>query len=229
MSREVKTLKNVGKYKIQHSENYQHGPNTIVTYLNNETMPMLMAMIVATLIMVVAVILFTRYLYETADSRKIKRIIKKYSGAYEREVIFSNGIGGYFFIDYLIRLPSRILALNLQKIEGYVFGGENIELWTLVENNKSTKFKNPLEDVNLFVKQVADQLTFDGFMARVLFDSRSKFPKGVPEGVLQLASFRESMAAWAGEKPVAEETNKAWDKLSILLAQSRERYNKETG
>ena len=184
-------------------------------------MPMLMAMIVATLIMVIAVILFTRYLYKTADSRKIKRIIKKYSDAYEREVIFSNGIGGYFFIDYLIRLPSKILALNLQKIEGYVFGAENIELWTLVENNKSTKFKNPLEDVNLFVKQVADQLTFDGFMARVLFDSRSKFPKGVPEGVLQLASFRESMAAWAGEKPVAEETNQAWDKLSILLAQSR--------
>ena len=192
-----------------------------MTYLNNENIPMLMGMIVATIIMAVAVILFARYLYKTADSRKIKRIIKKYSAAYEREVIFSNGIGGYFFIDYLIRLPSRILALNLQKIEGYVFGGESIELWTLVENNKSTKFKNPLEDVNLFVKQVADQLTFDGFMARVLFDSRSKFPKGVPEGVLQLASFRESMAAWAGEKPVAEETNKAWDKLSILLAQSR--------
>lgn len=191
---------------------------------------MLMAIIVATIILVIAVILFARYLYKTADSRKIRRIIKKYSDAYVREVIFSNGIGGYFFIDYLILLPGRILALNLQKIEGYVFGGENIELWTLVENNKSSsKFKNPLEDVNLFVKQVADQLKFDGFMARVLFDSRSKFPKGMPEGVLQLASFRESMTAWAGEKPVAEATNKAWDTLSMLLAKSRESYNKETG
>ena len=196
-----------------------------MTYLNNENIPMLMGMIVATIIMAVAVILFARYLYKTADSRKIKRIIKKYGDAYVREVIFSNGIGGYFFIDYLILLPGRILALNLQKIEGYVFGGENIELWTLVENNKSSKFKNPLEDVNLFAKQVADQLKFDGFMARVLFDSRSKFPKGVPEGVLQLASFRESMSAWAGEKLVAEATNKAWDQLSILLAESRERYN----
>ncbi|MDO8412567.1 MAG: nuclease-related domain-containing protein [Gallionellaceae bacterium] len=192
-------------------------------------MPMLIGMIVATIIMVTAVILFARHLYKTADSRKIKRIIKKYSAAYEREVILSNGIGGYFFIDYLILLPSRILALNLQKIEGYVFGAERIELWTLVENNKSTKFKNPLEDVNLFVKQVADQLKFDGFMARVLFDSRSKFPKGVPEGVLQLASFRESMTAWAEEKLVAEATNKAWDELSILLAESRERCKKETG
>ncbi len=200
-----------------------------MTYLNNENMPMLMGVIVATIIMVIAVILFARYLYRTADSRKIKWIIKKYSDAYERGVIFSNGIGGYFFIDYLILLPGRILALNLQKVEGYIFGGESIELWTQVENNKSSKFKNPLEDVHLFVQQVADQLKFDGFVARVLFDSRSKFPKGVPEGVLQLANFRESMTAWAGEKPVAEATNKAWDKLSILLAESRERYNKETG
>ena len=192
-------------------------------------MPMLMGTIVATIIMVIAVILFTRYLYKTADSRKIKRIIKKYGDAYEREVIFSNGIGGYFFIDYLVLLPGRILALNLQKIEGYVFGAESIELWTLVKNNKSSKFKNPLEDVNLFVKQVADQLKFDGFVARVLFDRRSKFPKGVPEGVLQLASFRENMTAWAREKPMTEATNTAWDKLSILLAESRESYNKETG
>jgi hypothetical protein len=200
-----------------------------ITYLYNENMPMLIGMIAATIIMVIAVILFARYLYKTADSRKIKRIIKKYSDAYEREVVFSDGIGGYFFIDYLILLPGRILALNLHKVEGYVFGGESIELWTQVENNKSTKFKNPLENVNLFVQQVADQLKFDGFIARVLFDSRTKFPKGVPEGVLQLANFRESMAAWAREKPVAEAAKKAWDKLSILVAESRESYNKEAG
>jgi hypothetical protein len=63
----------------------------------------------------------------------------------------------------------------------------------------------------------------------VLFDSKSEFPKGVPEGVLQLASFKESMTAWAGETHLAEATNQAWDKLSALLAESRERYNKEAG
>lgn len=188
-----------------------------------------MGMLAATIIIVIAAILFARYLFKTADSRKIKRVIKKYSNAYERDVIFPDGIGGYFFIDYLILLPCRILALNLHKGEGYVFGGENIELWTQVENNKSTKFKNPLEYVELFVKHAADQLKFDGVTARVLFDNRSEFPKGVPEGVLQLANFKESMAAWAGEKPVAEAANKAWDKLSAPLAESRENYKKETG
>jgi hypothetical protein len=139
-------------------------------------MPMLMGVIAAIVIMVIAVILFVRYLYKTADSRKIKRIIKKYSDAYEREVVFSNGIGGYFFIDYLILLPRRILALNLKTLEGYVFGGENIELWTQVESNKSAKFKNPLEDVKLFVKQAADQLKFDGFMA-----AKPRSPKACPK------------------------------------------------
>ena|GEM_PF-4014472 len=83
--------------------------------------------------------------------------------------------------------------------------------------------------MNLFVQKVADQLKFDRIMARTLFDSRSEFPKGVPEGVLQLATFKESITAWAGETPVAEGANKAWDKLSALLAESRENYNKETG
>ena len=192
-------------------------------------MPMLIGMLVAALIIAIAVILFVRYLYENADSRKIKRVIKKYGVAYERDVVFSDGMGGYFFIDYLILLPSRILALNLPKVDGYVFGGENIELWTQVVNNKSTKFKNPLEQVKLFVKHAADQLKFDGIMPRVLFDSRSEFPKGVPEGALQLANFKESMTAWAGETPVAEATKMAWDRLSALLAESRESYNKETG
>jgi hypothetical protein len=114
-------------------------------------------------------------------------------------------------------------------VDGYVFGGEGIELWTQVEDNKSTKFKNPLEDVQLFVKHAADQLKFDGMMARVLFDSKSEFPKGVPEGVLQLANFKESMAVWAGEAHVAEAKHKAWDKLSALLAESRECYNKGAG
>jgi len=190
---------------------------------------MLVGMLAAAIIIVIAAILFVRYLYKTADSRKIKRIIKKYSNAFARDVIFPDGMGGYYFIDYLILLPGKILALNLSGVKGYVFGGENIELWTQVEKDKSTKFKNPLEDVQLFVKHAADQLKFDGITARVLFDSRSEFPKGVPEGVLQLANFRESMAAWAAEEPAADATSKAWDKLSALLAESRERYTKETG
>jgi len=199
-----------------------------MTYFD-ENMPMLLGMLAAALSIVIAVILLVRNLYKTADSRKISGIIKKYSEAYEREVIFPDGIGGYFFIDYLILLPGRILALNIAKMEGYVFGGENIEIWTQVENNKSTKFKNPFEDVKLFVNHAADQLKFDGIMARVLFDSKSEFPKGVPEGVLQLTNFEENMAAWAGETHVSEATNKAWETLSALLAESRERYNKEVG
>ena len=188
-----------------------------------------MGMLVAAIAIVIAAIFYVRNLRKTADSRNITMVIKKYSDAYQRDVIFSDGIGGYFFIDYLILLKGKILALNIARVEGYVFGGENIELWTQVENSKSVKFRNPLIDVKLFVKHAADQLKFDGILARVLFDSRSGFPKGVPEGVLQLANFKESMAAWAGETTVADATNKAWDKLSALVAESRERYNKETG
>jgi hypothetical protein len=200
-----------------------------MTYLNNENMPVIIGLLVAAMAIVIAVILFVRNSRKTADSRKITMLIKKYSDVYERDVILSDGLGGYFFIDYLILLPRRILALNLHKVEGYVFGGEDIEIWTKVENNRSVKFKNPLMDVKLFVKHAADQLKFDGIVARTLFNRKCEFPKDVPESVLQLANFEESMAAWARETRAAEATNQAWYKLSALLAESRERYNKETG
>ena len=200
-----------------------------MTYLNTENMPVLIGLLVAAIAVVIAVILFVRNLRKTADSRNISTVIKKYSDAYERDVVFPDGIGGYFFIDYLILLPGQIIALNISRVAGYVFGGDNIEIWTQVENNKSAKFKNPLEDVKHFVKLAAEQLKFDGITARVLFDSKSEFPKGVPEGVLQLANFNENMTAWAAEKTAADATKKAWDKLSALLSESRERYNKETG
>lgn len=196
--------------------------------MNGENLPMLIGAIVAAIIVAIAGVLLARHLYKTADNRKIKSIINQYGNAHMREVICTNGMGGYFFIDYLVLLPGRILALNLQEKEGYVFGGKGIDLWTLVNNNKSSKFKNPLDDVILFAKYVEDLLKFNEVAARVLFDGRSKFPKGVPEGVMQMASFRENMAAWAGEKST-ETAKKTWDSLSTLLTESRERYVKETG
>ena len=201
----------------------------MMKYFDNENMPVLLGMLAAAVAILIAVFLLVRHLHKTTDGRKTERIVKKYSEAYEREVIFPDGIGGYFFIDYLILLQGKIVALNIAQVKGYVFGGENIEAWTLIENNKSTKFKNPLEDVKLFVNHAKDQLKFDGIMARVLFDSKCEFPKGVPEGVSQLAYFKKNMAAWAGEAHAAEATNKAWKTLSALLAESRERYNKEVG
>ena len=188
-----------------------------------------MELLVAAISILFVAILVVPYLYKTADSRKTRRIIRKYSKAFEHDVVFPDGIGGYFFIDYLILLPGRIVALNLPRVGGYVFGGEHIELWTQVVNNKTTKFKNPLEQVKLFVKHAADQLKFDGIVARVLFDSKSEFPKGVPEGVMQLANFKESMMAWSGETPASEATKNAWDRLSALVVEGRERYNKEAG
>ena len=79
------------------------------------------------------------------------------------------------------------------------------------------------------MQQASNQVKFDDIMACVLFGSKNEFPKGVPEGVLQLESFEESLSALAEEMPSTEATSKAWEKLSALVAESRESYNKEIG
>ncbi len=190
---------------------------------------MLAGMILAAVLITITVVIYVRYLRKTADVRKIEKIIREYSEAFERNVILSDGIDGYLFIDYLIPLSGEIIAMNIHKAEGYIFGGENIDLWTQVVGNKSTKFNNPIVDVNLFVQQTSNILKFDGMTACVLFGSKSEFPKGVPEGALPLASLEEYLSTQAEETPATEAANKAWEKLSALLDESRESYNREVG
>jgi len=133
------------------------------------------------------------YLRKTRDVRRMKRAIKKYSQASEKKAVLSDGIDGYIFVDYLILMRDRILAMKVMKKQGYVFGGENINEWTCVENNKTEKFKNPLEEVKFFAEQIKHDFGYDAVEAYVLFDGKSIFPKGVPLGVLQIETFGEKL------------------------------------
>lgn len=198
-----------------------------MTLLNNINMLTLAAIIMAAVILIVVVVIYVRYLRKTADARKIRKIIGKYSEVFERDVILSDGMDGYLFIDYLIPVSGEIIAMNIHEAEGYVFGGDKIDLWTQVVGNKSTKFNNPLENVNLFVQQASNLLKFDGMTACVMFGSKSEFPKGKPEGALSLASFEERLSTCSEEKPVTEASLKAWEKLLVMVAESRESYSKE--
>ncbi|MEJ2179616.1 MAG: hypothetical protein P8Y28_04070, partial [Gammaproteobacteria bacterium] len=80
------------------------------------TQQQMMTFGVALAVAIVAVTLvlwIVRYLKNTSQDRRIKKIIKEQSEAFARDVILSDGMYGYIFIDYLILMKGKIIAMDV--------------------------------------------------------------------------------------------------------------------
>lgn len=168
-----------------------------------------------------------RYLKNTAEDRRIEKIIKDESEAYTKDVVLSDGMYGYLFVDYLILMRGKIIALDVQQLGGYIFGGDQIDQWAQVENSKSNKFKNPLYRVRLLSQQVKQLISDVEIEARVLFGSQSSFPKGVPDGVFRFETFKHELNSQAKNDYLHESMSKIWEELLGILKEHKERYSQE--
>jgi hypothetical protein len=177
--------------------------------------------VLAALVLVLCVVPLVAYIYRTSDIRHLKRVLKKYSYAVEQNVVLSDGIDGYLFVDYLILLRGKIIVMKVEPSSGYIFGGEKIDEWTSVKNNRTGKFNNPMKEVSLFAQQVKHMLDFDAVDACALFGSKSLFPKGVPQGVLRMAYFGEELDAFKGSEGKHEAAQQAWEKLLAMTHEDR--------
>jgi len=202
-------------------------PKDLINLSENQLI-WLTLVLVGAIILVTVVLWMVRYIKNTADDRHIEKIIKEQSEAYSRDVIISDGIYGYLFVDYLVLLRGKIIALDVQHLKGYIFGADQIEQWAQVVDNKSHKFKNPLYRVRLMVQQVNQLVKEADIEARVLFGAQSSFPKGVPDGVLRMDTFRGELNNLAKNDYMHESMSKIWEELLDIAKEHKMRYNLES-
>ena len=151
--------------------------------------------------------IFRRLRFSSPD-RRIEKIIKIESQEYAKDIILSDGMYGFLFVDYLVLMRGNIIALDVHHLEGYIFGADQIEQWAQVVNSKSNKFKNPLYRVRLVQQQIAQLVKDADIEARVIFGSDSTFPKGVPDGVLRFDTLRDDLNALDKNDYLAESMSK---------------------
>jgi len=175
--------------------------------------PLLIAGLAGGLVLLFLVVGAVMYLRRSSDAWLLNKTLADQCEAVEKDVVLSDGIDGYLFVDYLLLLPGKIIAMKSMSKKGYIFGAEEIDEWTCVENNFTEKFKNPLADSRLCVHQIKEALQFDAVEACALFDRQSDFPKGVPEGVLRLAHLDEELKARHGSEAAGETAREAWKRL----------------
>ena len=162
-----------------------------------------------------------------SDETRIEKMIKEVGDAYIKDAVLSDGLYGYHFIDYLILLPGKILVLAVQDYEGYIFGGEKIEKWAQVVNNRSFNFDNPVINTSHYIQAVRSICNDVEIINRVVFTSKSSFPKGIPPGVIEFKNLKKELE---GLRSVGSATNPAkpmWDKLLERSKQQKIQYKQE--
>jgi len=171
-------------------------------------------------VMLVAAML-TRYLKRTADARQIKKVFARHCEAVESGAVLPDGLDGFMFVDYLLLLRGKIIALNVLSKKGIVLCLTGDE-WTCIENNRSEKFRNPLAGLRQSVQQMRHDLDFQPIDACVLFGSESEFPKGAPDGILQLHNLDQELSRYKGKEGAQDKAREIWDRLIEMNHQARQ-------
>jgi len=179
------------------------------------------------LLVITLIVWVIRYFRNTAQDRRIEHTIKTESESYVKNIVLSDGMYGYLFADYLILMKGNIIALDVHHLEGYIFGGDQIDQWAQVINSKSNKFKNPLYRVRLIQQQIKQLVDGADVEARVLFGATSTFPKGIPDGVLRFDSLREDLNHLNKNDYMAESMSRIWQELMEIAKQHKQRYQQE--
>ncbi len=184
--------------------------------------------LVAALAFIAIVLLLLIYQRKNHEHSFIKALVAKHSLAYVEDVVLSDGLEGYLFIDYLLLFGDKIVVLKVMDKHGYVFGAEKIDEWTCVRNNFTEKFSNPLKDVNLFAQEIKRTLGFEAVESYVLFGQQSRGEKGMPQGVLQKESFEITLESLSAGNHESASTKQVWDKLQVLTHQDKVKSAAET-
>ena len=161
---------------------------------------------------------YRRYAMRRALLNALKRV------AYDvvRDVLLPDGMDGQVHVDFLLLTQRGVLVLDLREIPGLIFGGDQMDQWTVMTRRRRYTFANPqgpLLDRIAAVKLIASDVPVEG---RVLFTARSRFPKGRPKSVLMLDSIKAEYAPMdkATMQDLVSRFRPTWERLKASATPS---------
>lgn len=105
-----------------------------------------------------------------------------------RDVLVPDGQGGVLHVDFLLLTARGVVVVDLRDIAGNIFGGDQMNEWTVMHRAHRYTFVNPqtsLYDRVAAVRALSQEVPVEG---RVVFTTRGHFPKGLPRHTLMLDS-----------------------------------------
>lgn len=143
--------------------------------------------------------------------RRMERAISRSGVDCMRNVLIEDGMGGMVFYEWLLLTPRKIRIFLTSGRSGIIFAGERMDSWAQVVGKRTTRFSNPLynlEELLATLRYHLPNLPLEGSM---LFVGDCRFPKGRPDSVITLDELTpESDDENEAVLPVLEE---AWQML----------------
>jgi hypothetical protein len=162
----------------------------------------LTAFVLGTVLLVVALFLLWRWHRRRRIRAARLQAIIGCGFEHLRNVLVPDGQGGTLHVDFLLLTARGLVVIDLRDVEGNIFGGDQMNSWTVMDGATRYTFANPqtgLYDRVAAVRALAPDLPIEG---RAVFTSSGQFPKGLPRHTLMLDSLaaefppadRQSMA-----------------------------------
>jgi Nuclease-related domain len=144
----------------------------------------------------IAVLLFVWRWYRRRRAQRAL-LVAMTAGAYEylRNVLLPDGQGTPLHIDFLLLTARGIVVVDLRNIRGNVFGGDQMNEWTVMDGRIRYTFVNPqaaLYDRQAAVRALANETPVEG---RIVFGNNCRFPKGLPSFTRMLESMASDFPA----------------------------------
>ncbi len=138
------------------------------------------------------------------------------------DVLVPDGMGGTFHVDFLLLTPRGVVVIDLRDVSGNVFGGDQMNEWTVMDGAHRFTFVNPqsaLYDRVAAVRALVNDVPVEG---RIVFTRRARFPKGLPKWTLTMDSllleFPPTDAATIAE--IQARFQPAWDQVKAAVSPS---------
>lgn len=141
----------------------------------------------AAAVAIIALAVWGYFLWRAYRARRaIEATISSVAYDMLRNVLIPNGNGGHIHVHYLLLTQRGLLVADVLDLAGAIFGGDQMIEWTVIGKKRRFTFPNPqhtLYDRMAAVRLLTGDVPVEG---RVIFTTRSDFPKGKPRNVLRI-------------------------------------------
>ena len=151
-----------------------------------------------------------------------KQVFRRIGAAQLVDVLIPDGLDGEIHLDHLLLTGQGILVVDLRNASGAVFGGEQMDNWTVLSAERRYTFRNPLEPLAArvhAVRRLAGQVPVTG---RVVFVGEVEFPGGQVPGAVTLAELESEFGH--AEADQARQSVEAFRKLWSRIDEASKRY-----
>jgi len=152
------------------------------------------------LLFIAAVLFGWRFYRRRREQKALLRALTGFAYEYLHNVLLPDPQGVPLHVDFLLLTARGIVVVDLREFAGNIFGGDQMDEWTVINGALRFTFTNPqaaLYDRQASVRLVARDTPVEG---RIVFGRRSLFPKGLPSHTRMLSALASDFPM--GDQPL---------------------------